>query len=224
MRVYLGHDPREENALAVAVKSLRKVSPTAHVTTLRADRLRDAGLLNRPTDLRGGIFDLGSNAPCSTQFAFSRFLVPILAQEGWALFADCDVVFLRDVAELFALARKEYAVMVVKHQPLPDEGRKMDDQPQQPYARKNWSSVMLWNCDHPANRRLSLHDVNTRPGRDLHRFYWLHDDEIGGLPAGWNWLVDVQPEPRDPCIAHFTLGIPTMRDSDHAALWHEAAR
>lgn len=142
-------------------------------------------------DARGQLYDLPSNAPCSTEFAISRFLVPILCQQGWALFVDCDVVFLGDVAELFALADPSKAVMVVKHAPLVEVGTKMDGQAQVGYTRKNWSSVMLFNCDHPANRRLSLADVNERPGRDLHALYWLHDEEIGALPAAWNWLVNV---------------------------------
>jgi hypothetical protein len=229
VRVYIGHDPREESAYQVAVKSLAKVSPTAQVTPLKAERLAAGGLLRRPTDHRGGLYDLPSNAPSSTEFAISRFLVPLLAQTGWALFVDCDVVFLADVAELFEQADPSKAVMVVKHQPLLDEGTKMDGQLQQRYPRKNWSSVMLFNCDHPANRRLSLQDINERPGRDLHAFYWLADSEIGRLTPEWNWLVGVQPKPLFPKLAHFTLGGPFTPGWDvgaheHDQLWLEASR
>ena len=78
----------------------------------------------------------------------------------------------------------------------------------------------MFNCDHPANQRLSLQDVNERPGRDLHRFYWLHDDEIGELPPEWNWLVGVQPMPAEPKLAHYTLGTPDIVEScEHAELW-----
>lgn len=225
MRVFIGYDPREQAAFEVAVKSLLKHSPTATVTPLRADRLAAVGLLRRPADHRGGIWDLPSNAPCATEFAISRFLVPILALEGWALFCDCDVVFLADVAQLFALADPTKAVMVVKHQNGHHAGTKMDGQAQVLYPRKNWSSVMLINCDHPANRRLSLVDVNERPGRDLHAFYWLADSEIGTLPSEWNWLVGVQPRPLVPCLAHYTLGTPDMVDDcPHPELWMEASR
>jgi len=118
------------------------------------------------------------------------------------------------------------AVMVVKHDHR-QEGMKMDNQPQQSYPRKNWSSVMLFNCNHSANRRLTVEDVNRRPGRDLHRFYWLHDDEIGELPPEWNWLVGVQPKPKHPKIAHYTLGgpwLPGWRPQEHDDLWLEAKR
>lgn len=225
MKVYIGYDQREVAAYHVACKTLNRTSPGASITPLDADRLAAFGLLRRPVDRRGGLYDLPSNAPASTDFAVSRFLVPHLAQTGWALFTDCDVVFLADVAQLFALADPKFAVMVVKHLALPDEGTKMDGVPQVPYRRKNWSSVMLWNCDHPANRRLSVQDVNERPGRDLHAFYWLHDSEIGALPAEWNWLVNVQPKPLHPKIAHFTLGgpwLPNWSPADHDDIWTSA--
>jgi len=227
-RVYIGYDAREKMAYEVAESSLRKraSSPVA-VTPLHVDRLASCGLLRRPQDRRGIIYDIPSNAPCSTDFAISRFLVPHLAQNGWALFVDCDVVFLADVTELFALADDTKAVMVVKHPPLPATGLKMDGQAQIAYSRKNWSSVLLWNASHPANARLSLQDVNERPGRDLHAFYWLHDSEIGELPAEWNWLVNVQPKPDQPKVAHFTNGGPFTagwHGAEHDEIWTDEYR
>ena len=219
--IYIGVDRREPKSLQAAVRSLRTVS-THPWTPLETDRLTQRGLLWRPQDRRGTIYDLISDAPCSTDFAISRFLVPILHQTGWALFVDSDVVFLRDVNSLFRLADKNKAVMVVKHHNGHEPGTKMDGQAQTLYARKNWSSVMLFNCDHLANERLTLHDVNTRPGRWLHRFGWLHDDEIGELPGEWNWLVGMQEKPANPAIAHYTLGTPELVDSPHADIWWRA--
>lgn len=225
LKVYIGYDGRERDAYAVAVKSLlKRTSIPVCVTSLTASRLTDSGLLSRQIDRRGPVmWDLVSNAPCSTEFSNSRFLTPMLAQEGWALFTDCDVVFLEDIAELMKLADPEYAVMVVKHQMGNVCGLKMDSQPQVAYPKKNWSSVCLFNCDHPANRRLTIADVNTRPGRDLHAFYWLNESEIGSLPPEWNWLVGVQDMPSHPKIAHYTLGVPSMVHSEHKELW-EAER
>lgn len=228
MKVFIGYDQGEQVAYQVAVKSLlAHSSQPVEVTPLEIDRLADFGLLRRPTDRRGSIYDIHSNAPCSTDFAISRFLVPHLAQTGWALFVDCDVVFMDDIAKLFALADPDKAVMVVKHQMQVETSTKMDGQLQTVYPRKNWSSVLLYNCDHPANRRLSLQDVNERPGRDLHRFYWLHDAEIGELPAEYNWLVNVQPKPAAPKIAHFTLGgpfTPSWSAQPNDEIWLEASR
>lgn len=221
--IYIGVDHREPQSLRVALESLRTWSPWASPVLLDAEKLTDRGLLTRPQDRRGQVYDLLSNAPCSTDFAISRFLAPILHQAGWCLFVDSDVVFLRDVRELFAMADPAKAVMVVQHPNGHEAGTKMDGQVQTLYARKNWSSVMLFNCDHPANQRLTLHEVNTRPGRWLHRFGWLADSEIGALPREWNWLVGVYPMPEHPGIAHYTLGTPELIDGPHADLWRAYA-
>lgn len=212
IRVFIGHDPRSQAAYDVAAHSLlRHASAPVSVTPLRVAELASHGLLRRPTDTRGNaIYDLPSNAPCSTEFAISRFLVPMLARTGWALFVDADVVFMADVAEVFSYRNPDVAVQVVHHDHRPVWETKMAGAQQTTYLRKNWSSVMLWNCDHPANQRLSLDDVNHRPGRDLHRFYWLHEQEIGHLPHTHNWLVGEQPMPARPVIAHFTNGGPWL--------------
>lgn len=227
MKVYIGADSREPEAYRVAESSLRRrASIPLEVTPLEITRLAACGLLRRPTDLRGQRYDLPSNAPASTEFAISRFLVPLLAQTGWALFTDCDVVFLDDVAKLLELADPRYALMCVQHRPQTDTAPKMDGQPQLTYRRKNWSSVVLWNCDHPANQRLSLVDIQERRGFDLHQFYWLADSEIGALPAEWNWLVNVEPMPANPKIAHFTLGgpfTPGWQGADYDSLWYQEA-
>lgn len=227
MKYYIGYDDREAMACSVATKSLTRYHPDADITLLDLDRLASTGLLRRLVDERGQRYDLTSNAHASTDFAISRFLVPILAQQGWALFTDCDVVFMDDPRLLYQHIDTSKAVMVVKHHYIPKEGVKMDNQVQTSYTKKNWSSVMLFNCDHPANRRLSLMDVNQRRGLDLHQFYWLNDNEIGSLPAEWNWLVGVQEKPPEPKIAHFTLGgpwLPNWQQAEHDELWWRAAQ
>lgn len=227
MKVYIGYDPREHKAAEVAAESMaRRMSHPVYPIFLRRDRLQASGMLTRPVDARGGLYDLGSGAPQATEFALSRFLVPILAHEGWALFVDCDVLFLDDVWSVLQEADKRYAVQVVKHTYEPAETTKMDGAVQTTYRRKNWSSVVLWNCDHPANRRLNLQAVNTLPGRDLHAFSWLHDSEIGELSPRWNWLVNVSPPPADPAVAHFTLGgpwLPGWKPAPYDDLWEKEA-
>jgi lipopolysaccharide biosynthesis glycosyltransferase len=151
-----------------------------------------------------------SDAPMSTEFANSRFIIPFIKQKGWALFVDCDIVCLTDIKELFALADEKYAVMVVKHNHVPTEATHDAGMIQTKYARKNWSSVVLWNLDHPAHKRFTVENLNTWPGRDLHAFKWLKDEEIGELPLEWNYLVDVSPAEKMPSakILHYTNGQP----------------
>jgi lipopolysaccharide biosynthesis glycosyltransferase len=209
-RIFVGFDSREPSAYDVAVHSLRKhsVAPLL-IEPLKLLKLEQQRLMNRPRVMRDGkMYDLISQAHMSTEFAITRFLPPLLAQKGWVMFADSDIVALHDVAELFAQRDDSKAVMVVKHaQTHTGVGTKMDGQVQYYYERKNWSSVMLFNCDHPANDALTLELINTVPGRDLHAFCWLADQHIGELDPEWNWLVGVQPA-RSPKLAHFTLGGP----------------
>lgn len=220
MKAYIGWDSKEQDAYRVAEHTLLKTSGIV-AQPLKLDRLQASGLLRRTVDWRGQPWDLPSSAPCSTEFSISRFLVPILCQGGPALFTDCDVVFMDDVRKLLAHFDESKAVMVVKHNHIAD-GSKMGGLQQTAYTRKNWSSVMLFNCDHLANKRLTVADVNERPGRDLHQFYWLHDSEIGELPPEWNWLVGCQPKPKFPKLAHYTFGGPWIKNwqpAEHDDLW-----
>lgn len=212
--IYIGFDPREASAFAVARETAaRHTLRHVPVRGIILDEMRTKGLYSRPTSRKAGrLFDDISEAPMSTEFAISRFLTPILAREGLALFMDADMLIRDSLVPLFehAKAHPEFAVFCVKHNHQPPDGVKMDDQIQTRYARKNWSSVMLFNCDHPANRKLDVDLINEVPGRDLHRFCWLKDEEIGALPETYNYLVGHTKTDEPPVIVHFTDGIPTM--------------
>ena len=232
MKVYIGYDEREWRAAGACAKSLREVSNNQiEPEFLCTPKLQACGLLTRPVDHRGDQdYDLVSNELTSTRFNISRFLTPILCQQGHALFVDCDTIFLQDPRQMLLETHARHAVSVVQHTHVSTVRYKMIDQKQSQHPRKNWSSVMLFNCDHGANRRLSLHDVNHRNKYDLHNFYWLADTEIGSLFPKWNWLVNVQPRPfdvNDVGIAHFTLGGPFTEGwpgAEYDDLWLEAAR
>ena len=229
MRVFIGFDPRpaEVQCYAVARSSIRRRSSTPVWTTgLVLSDLRQRGLYTRPTEVRDGrLFDVISNKPMSTEFAISRFLVPELCEHGWALFVDADVMARADLYELYREADPSKAVMVVKHDYTPSGTMKMDGQVQLPYERKNWSSVMLFNCDHPANRMLKAKYVNEMPGLWLHQFKWLLNDEIGALDPKWNHLVGEKEANPNAAIVHFTLGSPSLpgyEDCEFAQEWrHE---
>ena len=222
--IWIGFDPRETDAFAIARQTCRKnLNQPVPIKGVVLINLKTGGLYNRPTSRRDGqLWDDISDAPMATEFACSRFLVPRLAGGGWALFMDCDMLVRKNLDRLFRMADRSKAVMVVKHHHEPPPGVKMDGQLQTRYARKNWSSVMLFNCDHPANKALTVDLVNSVPGRDLHRFCWLEDDLIGELPAEFNYLVGHTQGVDDPTIVHFTDGIPSMsgyEDSEYADEW-----
>lgn len=232
LTIFMGHDPRETVAYDVARSSILRNAARPKSIQVRPLELPQLGkILTRPVEKKDGkLWCPISQAHMATEFAISRFCVPFLQKKGWALFCDCDVLALADIAELFALADKKYAVMVVKHQQANTGDTKMDGQVQTYYERKNWSSVVLWNCEHPAHQALGLKELNTLPGRDLHAFSWLESDLIGALPVAWNYLVGVGAPDYLPKLAHFTLGgpwIPNWKvlDTKLEALWSaEAAR
>jgi lipopolysaccharide biosynthesis glycosyltransferase len=193
------------------------------IRPIKIDEMRAEGRYRRPTETRDGrLWDTISEAPMSTEFAITRFLAPLLGREDWVLFCDCDFLWLADVAELFALADPRFAIMCVKHDHRPPEATKMDNQLQVRYQRKNWSSLVLWNRRHAANAGLTEDVVNTVPGRDLHRFFWLDDDQIGALPEGWNWLEGHSSPAIDKKAIHYTRGGPWfshLKGVAHADLW-----
>jgi hypothetical protein len=174
----------------------------------------------------GTRWDVISNAPMATEFSIARFFVHHLQRNGWALYCDCDFLFRAPVEELFALADPRYAVMVVKHPEFSGGGVKMDGQRQTSYPRKNWSSLMLINCGHPAVQSLSVRALNETSGLSLHQFLWASEDDIGALPFEWNVLVGVSADYPAPKAAHFTLGVPSMKgyeDQPFADEWRSYA-
>jgi lipopolysaccharide biosynthesis glycosyltransferase len=215
--IYIGWDSREPIAADVLKHSIEAhTSIPVNIIYLQQDKLRSEGLYWRETD-----------PLASTEFTFTRFLVPYLNNyEGHAIFVDCDFLCLSDLAELIEQADSKKAVQVVQHDYTPAAGFKMDGRQQLPYPRKNWSSMILWNCGHKDNQKVDLEFVNTATGQELHRFTWLKDKDIGNLSPEWNWLVGWYREQRDgyPKWLHFTLGGPWFEQyeqCEYSDLWWE---
>ncbi len=221
--IYIGYDPREHIAVKVLIDSIeRHASRPINIVTINQIALRHAGLYRRTPHLNStcwasnptvDMLDSADGHPLSTEFSFSRFLVPFLNQmEGFALFLDCDMYFRSDPCLVFDdFAKMDGpAVHVVKHEY--EHGgnieRKLYGCAQTTYPRKNWSSVVLWNCAHPAHRKLTVDDVNTKDGTWLHNFKWLKEEEIGALPEKWNWLDGHSNQDINPINVHFTTGGP----------------
>ena len=213
MKIFIGWDSREVDAYEVCVKSLLEHSSIPlEIIPLKKNRLKSDGLYQR------------KEGAVSTDFAFTRFLVPHLSEySGWSLFIDCDFLFTKDVSELYNMREEKYAVMCVKHDYLPKNSIKMDGQKQVSYPRKNWSSCVLWNCGHESNKIITPEAVNSESGAYLHRFQWLQDSEIGDLPLEWNWLEGEYDKPEDPpAVIHFTNGGPWFKECqnvEYSDLW-----
>ena len=211
--IYIGYDSREAICYDTCKASITyNTSDNVNINPIKISEMK-------------GIYDREYDPLASTEFTYTRFLTPWLNDyKGWALFCDCDFIFLDDVSELFNLADDKYAVMVCKHDYNPKGVIKMDGAIQTVYPKKNWSSLILWNCRHKKNRDITPNTVNNQTGKYLHRFEWLNDRDIGSLPIQWNWLVGWYTEPRDgkPKALHYTEGGPWFDDyknCEYASDW-----
>jgi hypothetical protein len=197
LNVYIGYDPRESVAFHVLAHSLlRRSSIPISVSPLVRGQL--SSIYTRP---RGPTE--------STEFSMTRFLVPYLSgYAGWSVYMDCDMLCRTDVAALAAEIERhaDKAVVVCQHDYVPKTERKFFDQVQTKYARKNWSSLMLFNNERC--RALSPHYVSSASGLELHRLAWTEDRLIGKLEPEWNWLVGEYPHNPGARLVHFTLGGP----------------
>jgi lipopolysaccharide biosynthesis glycosyltransferase len=162
----------------------------------------------------------------SNTFIYSRFLTPFLCgYEGWAIYADGDMICMADIAELWQLRDPLKAVQCVKHNYKTKSHFKYLGNRNENYPRKNWSSLVLWNCSHSQNKILTPDFVQKQTGSFLHRFNWLDDELIGELPPEWNWLTTEYPDNSNAKILHFTLGTPCFKEystSSMAHHWHDS--
>ena len=208
--VFVGYDPREAIAYHVCVNSIiRNASAPVAIIPVA---------LNLFTDYEE------THGDNSNHFVYTRFLVPYLMDfRGRAIFIDGDMVVRGDIIELYESLQTAHDVAVVKHDYKTRMPVKYMGAPNEDYPRKNWSSVIVWDCQSYPNRRLTPDFVQKQPGSFLHRFSWIDDDRIQALPLEWNWLPDELGENTEAKLLHYTLGTPCFHefaDTTQAAEWH----
>ena len=208
--IFIGYDPREAIAYHTCVNSIiRHASQPVAITPMSLNLFQD--YKETHTD--------GSN-----QFIYTRFLVPhLMGFQGWAIFIDGDMILREDIVNLWNLRQPDKDVMVVKHNYKTRMPVKYLDSKNEDYPRKNWSSVILWNCNSPHNQQLTPEFVQQSSGSFLHRFSWLDDTAIGELPPEWNWLPDEYGVNFNAKLLHYTLGTPCFEefaDTPQAEEWH----
>ena len=209
IRVFIGYDSKEKIAYHILSESiLRHSSVPVSFTPIYLPNIQDS--FNRPR-----------NSLSSTEFSFSRFIVPyLMGYNGWALFLDCDMLFKADIKELWDLRNDDYAVMCCQHNYTPKSESKFNNQIQTVYEKKNWSSLMLMNTSKCA--KLSRHYIHNASGLELHQFKWLEDNQVGGLPLEWNWLAGEYPYNPNAKNIHFTEGgcyFEKYQDCEYSSDW-----
>ena len=209
IKVFIGFDEGEKVSYHILSESIRRQSSVpVSITPLC--------LSNIPEFKR----ELQPNQ--STEFAFSRFLMPYLSNyEGWSIFMDCDMLLRTDINNLWKLRDDDYAVMCCKHDYKPNQNAKFRGAKNEPFPKKNWSSMMMTN--NAKCKALTPEFVNSATGLELHQFKWLESENlIGSLPLTWNWLVSEYDYNVKADNVHFTLGGPYFKGyekSDYANEW-----
>lgn len=217
MKIYIGWDSLQEDASMVCEYSIHKHAKyDIDIKHLKLEELEDQNLYWRET------------ASASTEFSYSRFLVPYLQDyNGWAIFVDSDFVFLRDIHEIYEQLKytpnaDDYSCFVVKHADyIPKQEVKFYGKKQEALPMKNWTSFILFNCEHPDVKRLNPLTINNHSPRWLHRFEWTRPERVGMLDVRWNWLVGEYGICDDPWALHYTNGGPFNNEwgQDYEDVW-----
>jgi len=211
LRVFIGYDPAETVAYHVLCHSIQRRA-TVPVSFTPINKR------NIPEFQRG-------KEDGSTEFSFSRFLTPYLAgYTGQAIFMDCDMLVTCDIKEILDQCDLHHDIFVVKHDYKPRTESKFLGNTQSLYPRKNWSSLIVFNCFASSCRKLTPEVVNNASGAYLHQFRWCDDLRIGELSADWNHLVGKYHENPEAKIVHYTLGTPCFEgydDQEWAGEWYD---
>ena len=213
--VFIGYDPREPIAYHVCCNSIiRNTKSLVNFVPVALTAFKD---IYQETHTDG-----------SNDFIYSRFLVPaLLDYVGHGIFIDGDMLITGDISDLWDLRSHYHAVQVAKHEYKTKASKKYLGNKNEDYPRKNWSSVIIWNAGHYANRELIPSRIMTMTGSELHRFSWIPDDRIGEIPKEWNWLETEYPKNENAQLIHYTLGTPCFdeyKDTVTSELWHSELR
>ena len=198
MKIFIGYENEYPESFEVCAESIRRFNPNHEIIPLIKSELEEKGLYTR--EYQGE----------STDFAFTRFLVPFLSDyKGYTLFCDGDFMWRCDPQEIEDYAKQSNyspSVWVVKHPPfLTTPYKKMKGKANMSYPKKYWSSLMYFNNDKCFSLTSDL--VNSWSGKDLHEFAWA--SEIGDLPAEYNAMVNYYKFPNAKAV-HFTDGGPWL--------------
>lgn len=221
LNVFIGYDPREAVAYHVCANSIiRHSSKPVAIRPLALSNFKS--FYSETHNTESGL----TKTEPTNQFIFSRFLVPyLMGYKGLAVFIDGDMIVKDDISKLFDYHQWGTALSVVKHEYKTKYPTKYLNQPNLDYPRKNWSSVILWDCNYFSNKILTPDHIEKLTGAYLHRFGWLNDDQIGSLPMEWNWLPDEYGENKEAKLLHWTAGTPCFLDQQYAEApmsseWH----
>ena len=210
INIFIGYEQEHPEAYEVCKESILRFNKDHEIQPLIKEELIQRGIYTRPYQGE------------STDFAFTRFLVPYLMEySGFALFCDGDFLWRCDPQEIEEQINSHHGVYVVKHPELITGNHvKMEGKINRPYPMKYWSSLMYMDCD--KCHSLTPDGVSWLPASDLHGFKWANGG-IGELPATYNTLLGYYAF-NDPKAVHFTDGGPWLeqyKNVEYADEWRD---
>lgn len=221
LKIYIGYDSNQNNPplcnkvvnspYEVCKKSIENHNSNIEIIPIQLQKLIDDGVYTREHDPKA-----------TTEFTYSRFLVPYLNNyKGKAVFIDSDFLWQCNVEELLEFYNSENSVSCVKHDYTPRSKTKMDGIKQSNYPRKNWSSLMLFNCEHDDCKKLTPDVIATETPQYLHRFNWTSDELVGEIPLEYNFLEGDYDFMDNPKVIHYTNGGPWYKtwDGEYRKNW-----
>lgn len=202
INLYIGYDSTnygQKLAYKVCKRSVKRFNNNVNIIKLDKKELQKKNIYLRKNDTDG-----------STEFTYTRFLVPFLNNyTGFAIFCDSDFIWRCDIDTLKQYFDKDKAIICVKHNYKECKNSiKMDGLVQEWYPRKNWSSLIIYNCDHPDIKKLNINSVANESPKWLHRFECTDDNNIKELPKTYNYLLGYYNDIEEPSAVHLTDGGP----------------
>jgi hypothetical protein len=199
--VAIGFDRKTSDNAYVCASSIRNAGYTGPLTFIERDYLEIEGSYWRTQQ-------------GSTEFTFTRFLAPyIKGFYGKVLFCDSDFLWRVNPQEILEHTKNQiHPVWCVKHNLMPEDlpATKKDGVPQAWYPRKNWASLMLFDCDHPDVMRLTPRSVSEESAGWLLELQWA--SSVGELPPEYNHLVGYGGDLSTAKALHYTNGTPVELD------------
>lgn len=204
--IYIGYDSSnygQELAFEVCKRSLLRFNKNLKIIKLDRKELKDKKLYLRENDNDG-----------STEFTYTRFLVPFLNNyTGYAIFCDSDFLWRCDINIIKQYLDNTKSVLCVKHNYENClTNIKMDGKKQEWYPRKNWSSLMVFNCEHQDCKNLDINNIKIKSPQWLHRMEWTSDENIKEIPKTFNYLLGYYEDNENPNAVHLTDGGPWYKN------------
>lgn len=216
VNIYLGYDSSHSEVFDVAKKSILDSVERTKSGGECHEFFNDYQVEVKKLDINAIPEYTRDYANQSTEFTYSRFLIPYLENyEGFSFFIDDDYIWRYSPMSLFYFLDPDNALACVQYDFKHHDETKMGGEKNVSYPKKLWSSMMIFNNGHEDCKRLTPEMVNNASGQYLHQFQWTN--QISKIPhakiatEGYEDKMEVSHH-----AVHYTRGGPWIKDMDYS--------